>query len=149
MSNKHHDFDTISVNPNDLIHLCPFFNGDTFGNTTTSTHEPQENFCFDSEKENLFDDGFDVNMFLNEEKENKEILRLQEILLKQREELFQLKERNEILKYNIKQKEKVKNHVFSVYGFSFETTNFPIAIIGQNATILSWNKAAAVSLIYF
>jgi hypothetical protein len=144
---SHHHFNTISLNPMDSIHSCPFFHSETHGNLTN--YEPIEQEIFLSEKENLFDEDFDINMFLNEEKENQEILRQQEILFKQNEELSQLKERNEILKYNIKQKEKVKNHVFSVYGFSFETSNFPIAIIGQNATILSWNKAAAVSLISF
>jgi len=64
--------------------------------------------------------------------------------MEQEKQLNLLREKNKALKYNIEQKKKITNHIQSVHGMIFETTNIPIMIYGPNHTILSWNKAAAV-----
>jgi hypothetical protein len=106
------------------------------------------NFNMDCEIDAIFN-PFESDIFKQCQQEKNmvidEIEELEEQALQQQKEIDELKERNEIMKYNIKQKEKVKKHVSSVYGFSFESSSFPIVILGKNSTILSWNKAAAVS----
>jgi hypothetical protein len=70
-------------------------------------------------------------------------------MFEQKKLIEDLRERNSNLKYNLSQKEKIKKHVANVYSLCFENTHFPIVIHGENDTILSCNRAAAVSFLYF
>ena len=70
----------------------------------------------------------------------------EKLILEQKKQIEELKERKNTLKYNLETKQKVTNHISNIYGLIFEKTKLPMMIHGDQETVLSWNRAAAVNL---